>query len=125
MLKLNFKDGTTIEFDLTKEDDLKQWNEWSSVKDFQERITGIGILHQKKFHVLPLPKGFRQVRFTAELVHKRGKNGNRRLFAEKLICHADSIQLSILVYTDKNPPPPILSRVGLTRIGKQRGPYMN
>ena len=124
MIKLNFKDGTTLEFDLTKEDDLKQWLEWSSVKDFQERITGIGILHDKKFHTLTLPVGFKQVRFCAELVFKTRK-GERKQLGEKLICHADALQLSILVYTYRNPPPPIQSRTDLKRIGKQRGPYMN
>lgn len=122
MIKLNFKDGTTLEFDLNTEDDLKQWVEWSSEIDFQDRITGIGILHQKKFHTLPLPKGFRRINFQAELVRKIRK-GKERVIGERLSCHADSIRLSILVYTCDNPPAPILSRIDLTRIGKQRGPY--
>jgi len=124
MLKINFKDGTTLEFDLNKEDDFQQWNEWSSVKDFQDRITGIGILHEKKFHTMPFPKGFRQVKFSAELVAKE-KDGVKRQVGEKLICHADNIQMTMMVYTYKNPPPPILARIDLVRIGKQRGPYMN
>lgn len=124
MLKLNFKDGTTLEFDLTKHDDYQQWVEWSSVRDFQERITGIGILHDKKFHTFPFPEGFGRVRFAAELVH-REKGGVKRQLGEQLICHADNIQLVLLVYTYKNPAPPVLSRVTMKRIGKQRGPYMN
>ena len=118
MIKLNFKDGSTLEFDLKKEDDLKQWLEWSSVKDFQERITGIGILHGKKFHTLPFPKGFRHVRFMAEIVSKE-KKGVERELGERLICQADNIQLSILVYTYKNPPPPILARTDLVKIRKK------
>ena len=124
MIKLNFKDGSTLEFDLLKEDDLNQWLEWSSVKDFQERITGIGILHDKKFHTFPFPKGFKKVRFQAELVYKT-KKGITKLIGEKLVCHADNIKLGITVYTYKNPPPPVLSRIDLIKIGKQRGPYMN
>lgn len=124
MLKLNFRDGTTLEFDLSKEDDFKQWNEWSSVKDFQERITGIGILHEKKFHTLPLPKGFKQVRFSAELVYK-SKGDVKKQLGEQLVCHADNIMLTLMVYTYKNPPSPVLARVDMRRIGKQRGPYMN
>ena len=115
MIKLNFKDGSTLEFDLKKEDDMKQWLEWSSVRDFQERITGIGVLHEKKFHTLPFPKGFKRVRFMAELVLKEKKGVNREL-GERLVCQADNIQLSILVYTYKNPPPPILSRTDLVKI---------
>jgi hypothetical protein len=115
MIKLNFKDGSTLEFDLKKEDDVKQWLEWSSVKDFQDRITGIGVLHNKKFHTLPFPKGFSRVRFMAELVTKE-KKGVERELGERLICQADNIQLSIMVYTYKNPPPPILSRTDLVKI---------
>ena len=115
MIKLNFKDGSTLEFDLKNDDDLKQWLEWSSVKDFQERITGIGVLHEKKFHTLPFPKGFRHVRFMAEVVTKE-KKGVERELGERLICQADNIQLSILVYTYKNPPPPILSRIDMVKI---------
>lgn len=124
MLKLNFKDGTTLEFDLNKGDDLNQWLEWSSVQDFQESITGIGILHEKKFHTLPFPKGFKHVRFSAELVWKK-KGEVKKQLGEQLICHCDNIQLTLLVYTYKNPPSPVLARVDLKRIGKQRGPYMN
>lgn len=115
MIKLNFKDGSTLEFDLKKEDDYKQWLEWVSEKDFQDKITGIGILHEKKFNTLPFPKGFKRVRFMAELVSKE-KKGVKRELGERLICQADNIQLSILVYTYKNPPPPILSRTDLVKI---------
>lgn len=115
MIKLNFRDGSTLEFDLKNEDDIQQWLEWSSQKDFQDGITGIGILHDKKFHALPFPKGFKTVRFIAELVTKE-KKGLKRELGEKLICRADNIQLSILVYTYKNPPPPISSRIDLVKM---------
>jgi len=124
MIKLNFKDGTTLEFDLNKDDDRQQWLEWVSEKDFQDKITGIGILHEKKFHTLTLPRGFKQVKFSAELVYRERK-GVKKQLGERLVCHADALQLSILVYTYKNPPPPIQTRTDLKRIGKQRGPYMN
>ena len=115
MIKLNFRDGSTLEFDLKNDDDVKTGLEWSSQKDFQEGITGIGILHEKKFHTLPFPKGFRMVRFMAEIVSKE-KRGVKRELGERLICHADNIQLSMLVYTYKNPPPPILSRIDMVKI---------
>lgn len=121
MVKVNFRDGTTLQFDLNKEDDMKQWLEWSSVPDFQRRITGVGILHNKRFLTVPYPKRFRKIQFFAELVYSE-KKGEKRLLGEKLICHADEIKLTMLVYTYKNPPPPILSRIDMERIGKQMFP---
>ncbi len=118
MIKVNFKDGTTLEFDLNKEADARQWLEWSCVRDFQQRITGIGILHNRKFHILTLPKGFNKVRFYAEIVSTK-KHGEIRAQGERLIAHVDEIKLSLTVYTGMNPPPPVLARVDAERIGKQ------
>lgn len=121
MVKVNFNDGSTLEFDLNKEDDQKQWEEWTAVKDFQDRITGIGILHSKKFHTLPFPKRFKKVRFFAESVFST-KKGIRRKLGEKVVIHADEIVLELLVYTFENPPPPIQSRTTMLRLGKQMFP---
>lgn len=121
MVKINFKDGNTLAFDLTKADDRKQWVEWSSVSDFQRKITGVGILHNKRFITLPFPKRFKKVKFYAELVYSE-KKGKHKLIGEKIICHADEIKLSLLVYTYDDPPPPILSRVDIEKIGKQMFP---
>jgi len=121
MIKVNLRDGQTLAFDLNREEDQKQWLEWSSVTDFQNRISGIGILHNGKFHTLPFPKKFNLVRFYAELVYNE-KNGVKRKVGEKLICHADYIKLEIMVYTYDNPPPPISARIDLRKVGKQMFP---
>ena len=121
MIKVNFKDGTTLAFDLQKEDDRQQWLEWSSVRDFQTRITGVGILHDKRFITLPFPKRFKKIRFYAELVFSE-KKGEKRLLGERLVCHADETKVSMLVYTYNNPPPPVLCRIDVERIGKQMFP---
>lgn len=125
MIKLNFRNGSTLEFDLNDEDDRQHWDEWSPENDFQEGITAIGIIHQKKFHTLPCPKGFRKAKFNAELVYNE-KKGQRKLIGEKVSIHVDNILLELLVYTYTRPqPPPVSTRITLKRIGKQRGPYMN
>lgn len=121
MLKVNFRDGITLAFDLNKEDDERQWLEWSSVPDFQKRISGIGILHNKRFLTVPLPKRFKKIQFFAELFFQV-RNGERKLLGEKLVVHADEVKLTLLVYTYKDPPPPILSRIEMERIGKQMFP---
>lgn len=118
MIKVNFKNGDTLQFDLTKDDDLKQWNEWSNVKEFQSKIRGIGILHNKKYHTLPYPKRFKKIKFYAEIIYRNKDNVNK-ILGEKITCHADNIKLSLLVYTYNNPAPPILSRVDMIKIGKQ------
>lgn len=119
MIKVNFKDGTTLAFDLTKEDDVKQWLEWSLIRDFQERITGVGILHNKKYYSIPLPKNFHHCRFSAELVHKM-KGELKRQVGIKLCCIADDILMSLFVYTYNDPPPPIASRIDMERLKKRR-----
>lgn len=118
MIKVNFKDGTTLAFDLHKEEDKRQWDEWSMVSDFQQSITGIGILHDKKFHTIPVPKRFHRIQFYAELVFKSGDDG-RQVAGERIVCHADEVKMELMIYTHKNPPPPMLSRISMMKIGKQ------
>lgn len=126
MIKVNFSDGTTLTFDLKKSDDLQQWSEWSSVSDFQSRISGIGVLHNGRFMTVPSPKGFKRVRFVAELVYSEKKGKGKRLLGERLICHADEIVHTLLVYTYTDPqPPPVLCRIDMKRIGKQMFPGHN
>ena len=93
MVNVNFRDGTTLAFDLNVAEDLRQWEEWSNAKDFQGRITGIGILHNKRFLTIPHPKKFKKIRFYADLVYSE-KKGKRRLMGERLVCHADEIKCS-------------------------------
>ena len=121
MVKVNFGDGSTLAFDLDKEEDLKQWLEWSNVKDFQDRVTAIGILHNNRYHSCPCPKKFKQVFFSAETVYTF-KKGIQRKSGEKVIIHADHIKMELLVYTYENPLPPIASRVTMIKLGKQMFP---
>ena len=118
MIKVNLDDGKVLSFDLNSASDYQQWLEWSSLQDFQNKITGIGILHDKKFHTFQYPKNFKTVNVYAESVFNT-KEGSRRKLGERLIVHADQIKLEILVYTYDDPKPPIQSRTTMTLIGKQ------
>ena len=118
MIKVNLNDGKVLSFDLNSASDYQQWLEWSSLQDFQNRITGIGILHEKKFHTFQYPKNFRKVNVYAESVFNT-KDGSERKLGERLIVHADEVKLELLVYTYEDPKPPILSRTTMSFVGKQ------
>lgn len=118
MIKVNLDDGKVLSFDLGCASDYQQWLEWSSLQDFQSRITGIGILHEKKFHTFQYPKNFKKVNVYAESVFN-SKEGARRKLGERLIVHADDVKLELLVYTYDDPKPPILSRTTMSFVGKQ------
>lgn len=119
MLKVNFKDGTTLAFDLNRDDDIRQWHEWSAVKDFQERITGVGILHNKKFYAVPYPKNFRTVHLEADVIYTE-KGGVKRQTAERLICYADETKMTLMVYTYIDPPPPIALRIDVAKVKRRQ-----
>lgn len=121
MIKVNFVDGTTLAFNLDKEEDLKQWLDWHRVKDFQDRVTAIGILHDNRYYSCPYPKKFKQVFFSAETVFTF-KRGIKRKSGEKVVVHADYSKMELLVYTYDKPRPPIAARITMVKIGKQMFP---
>ena len=117
MIKVNFKDGTTIDFSLDKKREREQFLEWLKAKDFQDKTTALTVVHNGKHYSLPLPKYFRRVRWYAESVFKKRK-GVRQKIGERVVAHADQIKISLLVYTF-DPPPPIASVVYTEKIGRQ------
>lgn len=117
MIKVNISDGSTLTFNLDDDDDLKQWVEWSAVKEFQNKIRGIGIYLNKKFYTLPLPKKFQKNRFYAQKVFTERDNKKIKV-AERVICHSDEIRVTLLVYCFLKPPPPINCKIEVEKIGK-------
>ena len=112
MIKVNLNDGKVLSFDLNKESDFSTWNQLSETLDFQKKITGIGILHEKKFHTLQYPRNFKKIRIYAEVIL-----GGEKTVGERVTIHADHIKLELLVYSPLNSP--VQTRTTMTLIGKQ------
>lgn len=116
MIKINKDDGKTLSFDLTNEDECKEISLLLGENKFLKSMTGIGCLHKTYWHQLTSPKKFRNVRYTVEKV-THVKNGVTKNVGEKIICQADDIQLTIMVYYNVRPK---MTRIELKKIGRQR-----
>lgn len=116
MIKVNTKDGKTLSYDLSLESDYIEATELVESKDSTDSVTGISILHNTFWHALPKPRKFRKIRYFVKLV-KHTKDGVEKVVGEKIICQADDIQLSILVYYNQRPK---MARIEIKRIGRQR-----
>lgn len=114
LIKVNRNDGKTLSFDLSDEEGALA----SSLNNnkFMETITGIGCLHNTFWHTLTKPKKFKNVRYSVEKV-KQNKSGIVKDIGEKIICQADDVQLSVLVYYNIRPK---MARIEIKKIGKQR-----
>lgn len=94
MINVNTKSGKTLTFDLKK--DFDEWSMLSNDFMFQKNITGIGIIHNKNWYILPLPECFSSSSmFFAEVVKHRKR---LRDVGERIICCTENFQFSLLVY---------------------------
>ena len=116
MIKINKNDGKTLSFELDSPDELKSVTKLLNENGFVEAVTGISSLHNTFWHALTKPKKFRKVRYFVEHVMQR-KGGILKEVGEKIICQADDIQLTILVYYSVRPK---MTRIELRKIGRQR-----
>lgn len=116
MIKVNKDDGQTLSFDLTEDDGCERIISLLRDKTFSDSMRGIGCLHNTYWHQLTRPKKFRNINYFVEKV-KHEKNGVVKDVGEKIICQADDIQLTILVYYNVRPK---MTRIELRKIGKQR-----
>ena len=123
MIKVNFKDGSTLDFNLDQKKDREQFFDWLRAPDFQDKITALTVMYKGKQHSLPLPRYFKRVRWYAESVFKK-KKGVTRKMGERVIAHCDHIKICLMVYTC-DPPPPIASVVYTEKVGRQVFPDHN
>lgn len=116
MIKVNKDDGSTLSFDLAIDDNVADLSSLLEDKGVADGITGVGCLFNTYWHQLTKPKKFRNVSYHVEKV-QQVKNGVSKDVGEKIVCQADDIQLSILVYYNVRPK---MTRIEIKKIGKQR-----
>lgn len=95
MIKVQFKDGQTLTFDLFKVSDLDAWKRFSVGDGWQNAVTAIGVHQHKVFNTLPAPNhGLDAARFGAGLV--LGEDG--RSIGEQVWYEVENIRISLLAY---------------------------
>lgn len=116
MIKINRKDGLTLSFDLN--DDVQYQDIRQKLEDikFVDDITGMNSLYNTFWHALMVPKNFGKVTYAVEKV-RHTKDGVEKIIGEKIICHADNVRLTVLVYYNVRPK---MARIELKKVGKQR-----
>lgn len=92
MLWVYLNDGQTLHFDLTVADGDEAW--WPREKDatFQDSITGVALYFDATLHTLTRPRGFRRVKFKAEITQSRGSP------VERVVMSADDIEIELKAY---------------------------
>lgn len=116
MIKINRKDGLTLSFDLDDDKQLEDITRKLEDKKFVDDITGMNSLYNTFWHALMVPKNFGKLNYTVEKV-KHFKDGIEKVIGEKIICHADNVRLTVLVYYNIRPK---MARIELKKVGKQR-----
>lgn len=112
MLRANMRDGRTLCFDLSAPAGTAEWQARQADPEFQANVTGMAVLWEGEQYALPLPRSFRRVAYTAELLKDADKAVGIRLAAQ-----ADDTVASITVYFRQAPK---LARYDLRRVGKPR-----
>lgn len=97
MISVNVEGGETLKFDLMKGGDKKRL--LSLCRD-SKNIRGIGIMYNKRWYAMPLPIGFKYLKFYAETVKHWT---TLDIIGEKIVCCADNIKFSMLVYYNPSP----------------------
>lgn len=116
MIKVNKKDGLTLSFDLENDKEFSALSEKLQDGKFLDSVTGMNCLFNTFWHALTTPKNFHSIRYNVEKV-KLVKNGIEKTIGEKIICHADNVRLTLLVYYNVRPK---MARIELKKVGKQR-----
>jgi len=116
MLKVHLADGKTLSFELGDEKQKEEWTRLAASSAFQCTIRGVALLHNRTLHTMPLPKQFKNLRFSAELLKYRDGSGEK-VSGERVVCQADMVRVSITAYYTQTPK---MVRIDVVRSGRQR-----
>ena len=116
MIKVNLKNGQTLSFDLENIDEYSSLSDRLDDDVFVHSITGISVLHNKYWHAITVPQNFKTIKYFVERV-KCVKNGIEKYVGERIVCHADDIRLTTLVYYNEKPR---ITRIDMKKVGNPR-----
>jgi hypothetical protein len=95
MIKIQFKDGKTISFDLETGRDLGAWDRFSKGDGWKNSVTALAILRRKTLHTLPAPNhGLKPSDFGAGLIIDQ----NGRQLGEKVWYLLNGMEVALVVY---------------------------
>ena len=119
MLKVQMADGATLTFDLNVPADAERWQDIEADPKKQEAIRAVGVQHQGMWHVMPVPRRFRQISYGAWLSWANSKNGGeKRLASLRVRCQADNVAITMTLYYP-NGKSPRMVKTDIKKTGRQ------
>lgn len=113
MVKVQFKDGQTITFDLNQEQDGNAWERFRSGDGWSSNITALGVHCRKTLHTLPVPNsGLSAYGFGAGLI--TGKP-NEKILGESVWYCVNDVKVALNVYGTNQK----VTKVVVTQLPKQ------
>lgn len=113
MVKVQFKDGQTLSFDLDNDRDRLAWDRFVSGEGWSDSITAMSILCRKTLHALPAPNsGLQAYGFGAGLII--GKP-HRRILGETVWYCVAGLKIEMQVYNTNQK----VTKVTVTRLPEQ------
>lgn len=97
MIKIQFRDGQTISFDLQKPGDHNAWRRFTAYDEWHESVTALAIASRKSLHTLPAPNhGLTPYGFGAGLIFGRPVH---RILGESVWYCVDNLRIKLSVYS--------------------------
>jgi hypothetical protein len=96
VIKVQFRDGRTLSFDLDRQSDLNAWCRFSQGEGWKDSVTALAIFCRKTLHTLPVPNAdLRPDDLGAGLVIDRKY---KRPCGEEIWYCTNGIRITLIVY---------------------------